>query len=622
MGIRPLVRGRNRLRTYLMAGAALVLAGGAAAGATAASASTASPSSGPLSFVGYTTPATVSKSLYIHQNDTSTPIKHLVVIFDENESFDHYFGTYPYAANTDGTPFVAKPGTPTVNGLYTELTTTGPIGPLLTDNPNEYNPQRLTSSEALTSDQNHSYSPEQYAVDNGKMDDFVEDTESSTPSAGCGPEYCPPGIVMDYFDGNTVTALWNYAQYYSMSDNNFDTVFGPSSPGAISVTSGNTGGAEAFDPAWSSSNANENVTTSDADIKGVNASTGLGTLYTDSDPYYDVCSNSSHSSDAPLVALTGENIGDLLNKADVSWGWFQGGFAPTTSSDAPGTSDSLPVCGSSHELTSNGTDVEPVTDYVAHHEPFQFYATTANPYHLPPTSLSQIGYTDQANHQYDISDFTDALDGTGGATLPSVSYLKPPAYENAHPGNSDPLEEQQFVVDEVNAIEESKYWPSTAIVITYDDSDGWYDQVAPPVINGSNDTSSSTVDGASVPTDSAYCSSVETTIGVGTSDQCGFGQRLPLIVISPYTRENYVSNNLTDTTSVVKFIEDNWLHGETIPGSYDAVSGSLYAPGGVLDFQVRPHDKPVILNPTTGAVVSGGDWYGNAGLAEPPAKKN
>ena len=100
------------------------------------------------------------------------------MIFDENESFDHYFGTYPYAANTDGTPFHAKPGTPTVNGLYTKITKSGPVGPLLTSNPNEYNPQRLTHSEALTCDQNHGYTPEQEADDNGKMDMFVQDTES------------------------------------------------------------------------------------------------------------------------------------------------------------------------------------------------------------------------------------------------------------------------------------------------------------------------------------------------------------------------------------------------------------------------------------------------------------
>ena len=597
MGIGPVAGGRRRrLRPYLAVAAAVALGACAAAGATAASAST---GAAKVPFAAYHTPALVSKALY--NNRTTTPIKHVVVIFGENESFDHYFGTYPYAANDpgDGTKFTAKPGTPTVNGLYSKITKSGPVGPLLTDNPNEYNPQRLTHSEALTSDQNHSYTPEQLAEDNGKMDKFVQYTEASTPTNGCGIEYCPPGIVMDYYDGNTVTALWNYAQYYSMSENNWDTSFGPSTPGALNVTSGNTSGAEALNPSWDTTNPGQPATSSS--IVDVNSSTGLGTLYGDEDPYYDDCSDTNHSTDGALAALTGENIGDLLNAAKVSWGWFEGGFTPTGTSDAPGTTQALPVCGSAHANIGGAS----TADYVPHHEPFQYYASTANPAHLAPSSLAQIGYTDQANHQYDTSDFTDALNGTGGAKLPAVSYVKPPAYEDAHPGYSDPLDEQTFLVNTINSIEKSKYWPSTAIVITYDDSDGWYDHQAPVIVDGSNAGINA---GTTPPSayDTALCTEVAVTVGT-TNGRCGYSQRLPMVVISPYTRQNYVSSNLTDTASVVKFIEDNWLGGESIKGSFDKSSGSLYAKGGLLDFNVAPHLTPLILNPTTGAVVSGGD---------------
>jgi phospholipase C len=585
MGEGPVTRSRyKRLRPFIAVGAAVALGAGAAIGATAASASTTLASKLAAEYPGYHVPATVPASVY-RDTKTATPIKHLVVLFDENVSFDHYFGTYPYAANTDGTPFYAKPGTPKVNGLYTKITKSGPVGPLLTDNPNEYNPQRLTPSEGLTSDQNHDYTPEQDAVDNGKVDKYVQSTESATPSQGCGAEYCPPGIVMDYYDGNTATALWNYAQYYSMSDNDYDTTYGPSSPGAINLVSGNDAGGYAVNPTTGAK-------TTDPGTVSALGSNGTGTIYGDIDPYYDQCSDSNHTSTSAEGVLTGQNIGDLLNGKNVTWGWFQGGFAPTS------TNSGGAVCGSEHELTSDGQDVTEEQDYVPHHNPFQFYASTANPAHLAPTSLSAIGRTDQANHQYDLSLFSDALNGTGGATLPSVSFLKPPEYENAHPGDSTPQLEQQFIVNTVNEIEKSKYWPSTAIVITYDDSDGWYDSVAPPVVNGSDDSSA----------DTAMCEAAKITVGT-TNDRCGFGIRLPLVVISPYTRENYVSNNLTDTASVINFIEDNWLHGERISGSYDAVSGSLDAQGGVLDFHVKPHDTPVILNPTTGAVVSGdGGW--------------
>ena len=80
------------------------------------------------------------------------------------------------------------------------------------------------------------------------MDKFVQNTESPRRPRAAAPEYCPPGIVMDYFDGNTVTGLWNYAQNYAMSDNNWDTTFGPSTPGALNVISGDTGGAQAPRP--------------------------------------------------------------------------------------------------------------------------------------------------------------------------------------------------------------------------------------------------------------------------------------------------------------------------------------------------------------------------------------
>src|ERR1700739_1106442 len=149
MGFSPIAWSRRkRLRPYLAVVGVVALGAGAAVGASAASASTTASSA----FAGYQTPSTVSSVLY--RNNTSTPIKHLVVIFDENVSFDHYFGTYPYAANTDGTTFTAKPGTSTVNGLYTKITKSGPVGPLLTSNPNECNPQRLASAQPLTSGQN------------------------------------------------------------------------------------------------------------------------------------------------------------------------------------------------------------------------------------------------------------------------------------------------------------------------------------------------------------------------------------------------------------------------------------------------------------------------------------
>ncbi len=553
------VRVRHRkTRYYAAIAAATVLGAGVAVGTTAAGANAAGTVAVPK-----TSPA----SSWTFTPSTTTPIKHLVVIFDENVSFDHYFGTYPFAANTDGTAFHAKRGTPTVNGLYTKITPKGPAGPLLTSNPNLFNPARLTHSQALTCDQNHGYTAEQKAVNNGKMDQFVQNTETAACSA---PNFGQPGLVMDYYDGNTVTGLWNYAQNYAMSDNNWDTTFGPSTPGALNLISGQTGAAYAVDPTTGAK------VPSLSNVSPLN-SDGLGTIFGDLDPAYDDCSDGSHASTSPLGVATGKNVGDLLNARGITWGWFQGGFAPTGTNSA-----GFAVCGAK----STNIGGVSVADYSPHHEPFQYYKSTANPKHLPPSSEAAVGRTDQANHQYDLSWFYKTL--TAG-NMPSVSFLKAAEYQDAHPGYSDPLDEQTFLVNTINQIQQSKFWSSTAIVITYDDSDGWYDHQKPVIVNGS-DTSA----------DAAICTSAPMTLG-SFPDRCGYSQRLPMLVISPWTRANHVSNKLTDTASITKFIENNWLGGKRIGGgSFDAISGNL---DGMFSF-FAPRFKPVILNPTTGAVVS------------------
>jgi len=555
------VRGK-KTRYYAAIAAAVVLGTGVAVGTTVSGANAAPNTAGSVAV-----PKTSPASTWTITAKAATPIKHLVVLFDENESFDHYFGTYPFAANTDGTKFQARRGTPTVNGLYSKITSKGPVGPLLTSNPNAYNPTRLTHSQALTCDQNHGYTAEQKAVNNGKMDQFVQNTETDT-CTGQPILFGHPGLVMDYYDGNTVTGLWNYAQHYAMSENNWDTTFGPSTPGALNLISGQTGNAYAVDP------------TSGAKVEDPGSvsplnSAGLGTVYGDPDPAFDDCSDSSHTSTSPLAVANGKNIGDLLNTRNVSWGWFQGGFKPTSTNAA-----GFAVCGTTHQNIGGNT----VIDYSPHHNPFEYYKSTANPKHLPPSSEAAIGHTDQANHQYDLSDFYTTLkDGN----MPAVSFLKAAEYQDAHPGYSDPLDEQTFLVNTINQIEKSKFWKNTAIVIAYDDSDGWYDHQKPVIVNGSNTS-----------LDAAICSSRPVRLA-GIPVRCGYSQRLPMLVISPWSRTNYVSHQLTNTASIIKFAENNWLGGKRIGGgSFDASSNSL---SGMLQF-FAPHVDPVILNPTTGAV--------------------
>jgi phospholipase C len=556
----------KKTRYYAAIAAATVLGAGVAVGTTVAGANAAPNTTGAVPV-----PKTSPASSWTFRPPTATPIKHVVVIFDENISFDHYFGTYPFAANTDGTAFHAKRGTPKVNGLYTRITPKGPVGPLLTNNPNSFNPTRLTHSQALTCDQNHGYTAEQKAVNNGKMDQFVQNTETDT-CTGQPILFGHPGLVMDYYDGNTATGLWNYAQNYAMSDNNWDTTFGPSTPGALNLISGQTGNAFAVDPKTGAKVEDP------GSVSPLN-SAGIGTVYGDPDPAYDDCSDASHTSTSPLAVATGKNIGDLLNTRNVSWGWFQGGFAPTSTNSA-----GFAVCGSSHQNIGGNSSL----DYSPHHNPFEYYKSTANPKHLPPSSEAAIGHTDQANHQYDLSDFYTTLKA---GNMPSVSFLKAAEYQDAHPGYSDPLDEQTFLVNTINQIEQSKFWSSTAVVITYDDSDGWYDHQPPVIVNGSNTS-----------LDAAICTSKPMRLD-SNPVRCGYSQRLPMLVISPWTRANHVSNKLTDTSSVIKFVENNWLGGKRIGGgSFDAIAGSMTGRNGLFNF-FAPHFRPVILDPTTGAVV-------------------
>jgi phospholipase C len=471
---------------------------------------------------------------------TATPIQHVVVIFQENVSFDHYFATYPVATNPPGEPaFTAAAGTPSVNGLS---------GALLTNNPNLANPARLDRSQAVTCDQGHNYNPEQKSVDGGLMDKFVQ----YTGNAGAG---CNPNIVMDYYDGNTVSALWNYAQNFAMSDNSFGTAFGPSTPGVLNLVSGETAGAT---------------------LTGNSTSVANGVVINDLDPTFDDCSAGA------TAALSGQNIGNLLNNAGITWGWFQGGFAPSTNA----TATTKAVCNTAH-ANINGSST---ADYSAHHEPFQYYASTSNPHHLPPSSPAMIGKTDQANHQYDISQFWVAANA---GNMPAVSYLKAPKYQDGHPGYSDPLDEQTFLVNTINSIEKLPTWSSTAIVIAYDDSDGWYDHVMPPIVIQSSDPKNDALLGAT-----GLCG----TTKPGTSgDQCGYGIRMPLLVISPYAKANFVDNTLTDQSSILRFIEDNWNLGRIGTTSADNLAGPLT---NMFNFNGPSKSGALTLDPATGEVVS------------------
>ena len=401
----------------------------------------------------------------------------------------------------------------------------------------------------MTCDQNHNYGPEQQAEDNGKMDMFVEKVSVDTCT---GALFGEPGLTMDYYDGNTVTALWNYAQHYAMSDRSFGTTFGPSTPGALNLVSGQTHGFTEVD-----STTGAQVPTPGTYTLASPDSAGVGTVINDPDPAYDDCADKDHTSTNTLAAAkpSDKNIGDLLNAKGITWGWFQGGFRPTTPYAGSGT---YAKCDSTH--TNHGG--ASVVDYSPHHNPFEYYKSTSNPHHVAPASVAEIGHAGKANHEYDLSDFAQALKA---GNLPAVSFLKASEFQDGHASYSDPIDEQNFLIKQINAIQGSQFWKSTAIFIAYDDSDGWYDHVHGAKVNRSSDPLN----------DTAECSTATTPAAGGHQDRCGYGPRLPLLAISPYSKVNYVDHHVTEQASILRFIEDNWTTGRIGDASFDARAGSL-----------------------------------------------
>jgi phospholipase C len=552
----------------------------------------------------------------------TSPIKHVIVIFQENVSFDHYFATYPFAANsTVGEPvFEEISDTPAVNGLLTGPAA-APNNPTLNAaGTGTIQPFRLGRSQATTCDEDHNYTDEQAAYHAGQMDLVVQ--KLSSTATNCAPD---KSTVMGYFDGNTVTALWNYAQHFAMSDNFFNTTYGPSSPGAINLVSGNTYGVLAPDktPTLASTTVVNapgiNQTTGQPGFKNVtlvgsnsNGNTADGSLVGDPRPFGDDCNPLGSAQVA--ITFPSVNVGDLLNAKGLTWGWFQGGFAATT------VSSGIAACSSIH-MASDGSVKQ---DYIGHHEPFNYFPSTQNLHHLPPSSPAKVGQTDQANHQYDLSALftinnvsgatSRTYDITGfqpGVTLPAVTYIKAPGFMDGHAQYSDPLLEQHFLVQLINVVMKSKYWKDTAIILTYDDSDGWYDHVYPPIANPS---------ALNAPTSLAASNDALTGPGQcgvplagAVMGRCGYGPRLPLLVISPYARQNYVDHTVGDQTSILRFIEDNFSLGRIDQatqksvaqgGSFDQIAASL---DSLFDFSRDEssaggdrNQPTLILDPSTG----------------------
>ena len=396
----------------------------------------------------------------------------------------------------------------------------------------------------------HAYSAEQKAYHDGLVNRVVQ----ATTEYAEGQRNCDPKLIMGHYDGNTVAALWTYAQHFALNDNSFGTMFGPSTPGALNLFAAQTAGADQHDL------PNETIG---------------GNVISDAEPQFDDCAKK------PKITISNvRTIGDLLSERGLSWGWFQGGYRPTkTASENGGKAR----CEASHKNAA-GADVR---DYSPHHNPVAYYVQFKNSQHLPPTSVDMIGRSDQAMHQYDLDDFWRAVDN---ASMPAVSFVKAAAYA----GWSRRLfrilwTSRRGSVNTINTIMQSlasvDAAPRSSLLMTIP-TVGTITSCGPILTQSEHaETMLSRAP--------AHC-------GTGTGSEqgrCGYGPRLPLLAISPYSKVNYVDHTVTDQSSILRFIEDNWGLPRLGDGAMDQWAGSLVA---MFDFGTPARTDLLILDPETG----------------------
>jgi phospholipase C len=440
------------------------------------------------------------------ENGTHSPIKHTIILFQENISFDHYFGTYGHGSN----------------GILAGSTLSHTSG-ALTWGP--YSPTQLSgTTQSRTCDVEHGYANMITMANHGAMNRYLQlgnDKIEPNPST---PSSCPafetvaaPGsgvtaLANGYYTGTAgdpnapLQNYWRLASQYTLADNFFQGVYGPSTPGAE----------------WLVAGTNNTVH--------------------DPNPVGDICNDYP----AGISPQNIPNLGAEATAAGTSWAWFQGGFGTCI----PGT--------------TNG--------YSAHHNPFQYFSTTADPTHANAFDPN-LNSPQANNHQRDLSVLYAALAGAPVAgqsvvpNLPSISWVKAPAVDDGHPSYSGPALEDAFVGDLVARLQSSKYWKDTALFIAFDETGGWWDHVSPPDLGGNFATwvnGSPNLTGCQYPGDGLACG------------EAGLGPRMPVLVISRFSRQGFIDHDQLDTTSLTKWVEWNHrLPALGVWGNRDVTAGSL-----------------------------------------------
>ena len=440
-------------------------------------------------------------------------VQHIVVIYAENRSFDHLYGSFPGAEGIaqataeektqldhDGKPLPHLPPVYTSGKPDPRFPRSLPNGPFRIDAP----PINGRLDQILPSPI-HLYYQNREQINGGSNNKFVAMTNVGA-------------WVMGYFDGSKMK-LWQWAKEYTLADHFFMGAFGGSFLNhqwlICACTPVDRGAPQSARPQLDDEGNLRKKPTSPASVLQGPAEVFDGRVTPDgyvvntSQPAYqpsgiapapDGNLDLADPARNPVPPQTAQTIGDTLSAKGVSWAWYAGGWNAAL---ADGRQDSHAP---RNVIYNSKNPASPI--FQPHHQPFNYYARFAP------------GTADRAEHLKDGEDFLADIDK---GTLPAVAFYKPSGRQNEHPSYTDILSGDQHIDALLTRLKASPLWASTVIIVTYDENGGFWDHVPPPS-------------------------------GEGWGDRWGPGTRIPTLVVSPFAKKGYVDKTRYDTTSILKLI--------------------------------------------------------------------
>ncbi|MBI1779631.1 MAG: acid phosphatase [Proteobacteria bacterium] len=356
-------------------------------------------------------------------------VKHLIVIYGENRSFDNLYGLFPGAdgiANSERTQTqVDKEGKvyeALPQPINTGLKPPGPDPRFPANLPNKpFDIGKYVPIGEKTGDLVHRYWHEMEQIDGGKMDKFVAWSDAA-------------GLAMGYYDGSSM-ALWKVAQKYTLADHFFHGAFGGSFLNHVFLVCACAPRYEGAPEAL--------VAKLDANGRlqpGPDVVTPDGFAVNTMQTVYQPHAASITDTARLLPPQTAPTIGDRLSAKGVDWAWYSGGWDDALA----GKPDPL---------------------FQFHHQAFAFFKNYGD------------GTEAKAKHLKDYKDFDKAL---ADGTLPPVAFYKPIGGLNQHPGYTDVMSGDKHIAEVIQKIEQSSIWKDTLVIVTYDEHGGYWDHVAPP----------------------------------------------------------------------------------------------------------------------------------------------